>query len=291
MTVCICGLCEEDGEPKIVIASDRMITTGAAGRIEYEHTGSKIVPLRYENSFLAAGLSSGNISLIEDFYQKLNWMIEGNIRKKIKENPNLNPLQAMPIHQIVKCGVQSYQQILRETVERQVLNPLGLSLDDLKPEEEEGKALPQMIRPLIETIERKQKIVYGSLNTMIAGIDDNGGHIYSVSKGDLARHNSIGHNAIGSGAELARLALIHREYNTSCSVEDALHSVVGAKVEAEEALGVGREMDIAVITRKGLNKFDEEEVQELKEIKETVSEKEEEARVKALKEEEYIYNP
>lgn len=289
MTVCIAALCEEnkeEREPKIVVASDRMITTGVTSRIEYEHTGSKIVPLHFQNSFLGIGLSSGAVSLTEDFFQKINRGIEDFVGRQ-SEGPRA---QLPPIPIVAQIGVNSYQQIVRETIDRQVFGPFDLSLDDLKVGDDENEIHPGLLNSLIRGAVDIRDQIHQGLNIVITGIDETGGHIYTISKGDSARHNSIGYITIGSGAELARLALIHRDYDTACSVEEALHSVVSAKKQAEEAQGVGRKMDIAVISReKGMDIFDEGEVDKLSEIEERISEEEKEARENVLQDEDYTH--
>ena len=87
------------------------------------------------------------------------------------------------------------------------------------------------------------------MEVVLGGIDALGPHIYSIQNFDLDPQNTIGYHTIGSGNQPARSVFIRNEYDTNCSIDQGIISTIEAKKQAEEARGVGTEMDLAVVNR------------------------------------------
>jgi len=273
MTVGIASLCEtEDDDSKVILSADRMVTTGLVAPIEYEHTESKMLPLVEDDELVVMGVGAGSLSFIDDFFY--------NLRNKIEED-NLENVREIAVE-----STDIFKDILHETINRQVLNPLGFELSDLKNQQQFH---PQVLQSLLQDVTEKQEQVYGSLQIMLVGIDKSGGHIYSVQNGDIARHDSIGYHSIGSGTHPAHSTFISNRYDSACDINNALLSVVEAKMQAEEAQGVGRDMDIAVISKDGFEELDNGEIQKLRNIQEEIAEKQVQTRNKVINDNGYDY--
>lgn len=273
MTVGIAAVCEsEQNQPRIILAADRLVTTGMAARIEYEHTNSKMETVFVEDEITVMGVAAGSLSLADDMFYKIGGYIDNNSISSVRE--------------IVEYGVDSYHDMLKETIERQVLKPNGFTRESFNNRQQQLN--PQIAQGIYQDMLEIQNKVESSLNILIAGVDDSGAHIYSIQGGDMARFDSIGYHCVGMGAEPANSAFIRTRYNDECSVDDALLAVVDAKIQSERAQGVGREMDISVLSRGNIDQC--EDIGELRDIHEDVSDAEQEARGSVLDEKDYNFD-
>lgn len=278
MTVGIAAICEADAnDPKIVVAADRLVTSGVAARREYEHTSSKMLDVfgsDGSSSCVALGVGAGSVSLADEVFYKINHKIANNSPGNTR--------------QIAEYGVQSLQELVQESINRQVLSARGLDLNTFN--QMQGQMQPGVVEALYTEMSEKKDEVLNNVNILLAGVDGRGAHLYNILHNDFSRNDSIGYLTVGSGAEPARSTFIRNRYDDSCDVSDALLSVAEAKAQAEEAQGVGREMDIAVVHEDGRADLDDE-ASDLREIHEEIVEREREARESVLEENSYNFSP
>lgn len=283
MTVGIATVCEASGESKVIVSADRMVTSGLIGRLEYEHTNSKMVPIIENESTVAMGVVAGSLSFADEFYYK----IDSNIREKQRaENESLKT-----VRDVAEEGVNSFGEIVRESIERQTLKPYDFSLKDLKNQK---SFHPQILQGIMSDANQKKEEVFNHLHVLLAGIDETGPHIYTIQNNDIANHDSIGYVSIGSGFQPAKTTFIKNRYDRECPIEEALFSVVEAKIQAERAQGVGRDLDIAVLSLPNDNgnrvhKLPQEEVEELREIQEEILKKQEKKREDIINKKDYTF--
>ncbi|MUW14853.1 hypothetical protein GJ633_09390 [Halorubrum sp. CBA1125] len=233
MTVGIAAISQERSDPKVVLAADRMITTGQNPRIEYEHTRSKIKPI-HDNSIVSCmAIASGTVSFIEEFFTKLE-------DKFSDQDPT-------GVRQIADEARDAYTEVGRQTVENQVLEKFDLSISDLT---NGGTAFESdVLSSFLSDVADAQDDFSRQLEVLVGGVDPQGAHIFSIQGFDLNPQNTIGYHAVGSGTQPARSVFIRNEYSTDTDVSESIINTIEAKVQAEEARGVGRKMDLAVVNR------------------------------------------
>lgn len=272
MTVGIAAICEADEEPKVVIAADRLVTTGLGTRIEYEHTNSKMEEIVDTDGVRAMGVGAGALSLTDELFYKLRGELDETHDKVVRD--------------VVEKAIDASDTLLRESIERQILSPQGF--DSYEEFNKSQKTLDKgVINGIQSDIIERKKDVFRGMNVLIAGVDSEGAHLYGVRENDMARYDSIGYHVVGSGSDPATSSFIRNQYDDTCSLEDAVMSVVEAKIRAEEAQGVGRQVDIAIIDDEDVRRLPDDEIHELREVQQEITEAEKEARQDVLDEKDY----
>jgi len=276
VTVGIGAICEANSEePKVIVAADRLVTSGIAARREYEHTSSKMTGICGSDNgdpCVAVAVGAGSVSLADEVFYKTRQSVAN-------DNPNT-------VRGIAKHATKAMQEMVKETIERQVLSQYDLSLNEFN--NIQGQMNAQIVSAIYEEITSTQDEIFSQVNILFAGVDHRGAHLFTVSNNDMARHDSIGYKTVGSGAEPARSAFIRNRFDDSCEVSDALLEVTEAKIQSEEAQGVGSEMDISVLNEDGRQDLDED-VDELRDIYEEVLKAERKAREEAMEENKYTF--
>lgn len=276
MTVGIAAVCNRNGngsEPAAVLAADRLVTAGVGTRIEYEHTSSKMVEIIDNQQTVAMGVAAGSVSYADELFYKLDHKIHHQGASSVRD--------------IASYAIEAFQEIVRESMERQVLRQNGYTLHEFKQNQ---KALhPDILASIYQDMMSVRDQVVNGLNILIAGTDADGAHIYSVRNGDMARLDSIGYHAVGSGSEPANSTFIRNRYDDSCSIDDALYSVVEAKMQAERAQGVGERMDLSVIKQDLADHVDEDEVSQLRNTQKEISSEQQSVRERVIGEKDYSY--
>lgn len=233
MTVGIAAISQEGLDPKVVLAADRMITTGQNPQIEYEHTRSKIETL-HDNSIVSCmAIASGTVSFIEQFF--------------IKVEDEFSDEDPMSVKEIADKARDAYTEVGHETVENQVLEKFDLTIPELTNGETGFES--DVLSSFLSDVADAQDDFSRQLEVLIGGVDPQGAHIYSIQGFDLSPQNTIGYHAVGSGTQPARSVFIRNEYSTQTDVNRSIINTIEAKVQAEEARGVGRKMDLAVVNR------------------------------------------
>ena len=123
MTVGIAAICEANtDDPKAVVAADRLVTSGRAARREYEHTSSKMLDVfgaDGSSPCVAVGVGAGSVSLADEVFYKIDQEIASG-------SPGTT-------RQLAEFGVIALQEIVQETINRQVLSPHNLSTSQSSP--------------------------------------------------------------------------------------------------------------------------------------------------------------
>lgn len=231
MTVGIAAICQEDTTPKVVLAADRMITTGQNPQIEYEHTKSKIQTIHGDDVVTCMGIASGTVSFIEEFFKRLQ--------------DKLNEREPIDVRDIAKRGREAYTELGRDTIQHRYLDKFDIELKELANGNTELDS--GVLTSFLKDIAEGQSEFSSQLEVVIGGIDGSGAHLYSVDGFDLEPHDTIGYHAVGSGTQPARSVFIRNEYDTTCSLKEGLISAIESKSRSEEARGVGADMDLAVV--------------------------------------------
>jgi len=233
MTVGIAAICQEESDPKIVLAADRMITTGMNPRIEYEHTKSKIETVHDNDVVNCMGVASGTVTYIEQFFERLDEKIEGREPTSVKD--------------IANRAREAYVELARDVAENQVLDQFDITLSELSDLDSDQDS--ELVAGLLSDVSDVQNKFASQLEVVLGGIDGMGPHIYSIEQFDMNPQNQIGYHAIGSGDQPARSVFIRNSYDTTSDVERGILNAIEAKDRSEEARGVGSEMDLAIIER------------------------------------------
>ena len=233
MTVGIAAISQECRNPKVVLAADRMITTGQNPQLEYEHTKSKI-QIVYDNDVVSCmGVASGAVSFIEDFFYRLE--------------DKLDDSEPVSVRDIAEKARDAYTELGQDTVENQVLSQLGFELSDLSEDQEKFDS--DVLGAMLEDVAEVQNEYAQQLGVVLGGIDGFGGQIFSIENFDLNPQNTIGYHAVGSGTHPARAAFIRNGYDTKSDLQEGILNTIEAKHRSEDARGVGSEMDLAVVTQ------------------------------------------
>jgi len=278
MTVGIAAICEANtDDPKAIVAADRLVTSGIAARREYEHTSSKMLDVFGADGSapcVAVGVGAGSVSLADEVFYKTNSKIANN-------SPGTT-------RQIAEFGVEALQEVVQETINRQVLSSHGLDLQSFN--QLQGQMNPNVVQGIYQEMMEKKEEVLGQVNILLAGVDGDGAHLYNILHNDMSRNDSIGYLTVGSGGEPANSTFIRNRYDDTCSLNDALVSVTEAKAQAEEAQGVGQEMDIAILSDQGRHDLSDDELDELRQIHDEVVEAEREARKDIIEDNDYSFS-
>lgn len=231
MTVGIAAICQEDKDPHVVLAADRMITTGVKPRIEYEHTESKIQTIHDNEVVNCMGVASGTVTYIEEFFDRLDEKLEGTEPTSVKD--------------IAQRARDAYTELAQDTAENTVLDQLDISLSELSDLDEDRDS--DVVASLLSDVADHQNDFANQLEVLLGGVDGLGAHLYSVEQFDLNPQNTIGYHAVGSGTQPAQSVFIRNSYDTSANVKRGILNVIEAKDRSEQARGVGTEMDLAII--------------------------------------------
>ena len=228
MTVCVGAICS--GGKAVVVAADRMITFGAPMNVQAEGAVRKILPLTDSCLLLFSGPGPDGEEVTK------------NTRARIQSAPHKD------VRSIAAIAATTYQEHKRKRVEDTYLRPLlGVDFAGFQTLVA-GSASSQVLGQLVGMIMQHNL----GLDLMIAGCDDDGGHLAVVTHpGYVLPVDLVGYNAIGSGGLHAavRLSLSHQTNGTE--LPETVHNVYESKVASEVAPGVGTATDIAIITAKG----------------------------------------
>lgn len=267
MTVGIAVISQESSGPKVVLAADRMITTGRSPRIEYEHTKSKIQTIHDDEVVSCMGVASGTVSFIEEFFHRLE--------NELSETEPLN------VRDVAEKAREVYTELGQDTVQNQVLDKLDIDLSDLSENKHDYDS--DVLSSLLSDVNEAQENFASQLEALIVGVDGFGGHIFSIQGFDMDPQNNIGYHAVGSGTQPARSVFIRNEYSTEESVDRAILNTIEAKHRSEEARGVGTEMDIAIVNQPAADAdccevIDDSDKKEWEEVYQDIVDAEQEAR-------------
>ncbi len=232
MTICLGVLSPGDGA--VVAVADRMVTGGPT-TVEFEHEGSKIEHLTGN----CVALTAGDALVSNPFFRR--------VRAKIKSLAGSTE-EATGVDAIAGIVRDMFAEERMRRAELLHLKGRGTTLGEFYSRyvNEWPGALAQGIDGEI------QKTEFG-IDIVIAGVDSEP-HLYSVSHpGELTAWDGLGFCAIGSGAPLASLECIASCSGPAKNMNLAVYVAGMAKLAAEAHPGVGKNTDMVIITKQGVN--------------------------------------
>jgi len=241
MTVCIGAIC--GNKNSVVIAADRMVTLQLPPT-EFEHTASKIDVLTDKSLFLSAGLV----------------LPATEIHKRA--STKLKTEKITSIEEIARIVCEVYKEYRAEKVEEAWLIPRKLTLNSFY-NERKSQDLPKELSFALDS----QMIKFNlGVEIMIAGVDEAGGHIYTVlNPGVYNCHDKIGFVAIGSGSMHATSTFISNNYSIRFNLNNGAYCVFESKFSAERSPGVGADTDMAIVTNQTTKFLEQGEIVSLRE--------------------------
>lgn len=248
---------DSPGDRAVVLVADRMVTTGA---VEHEHADGKLEEVSVGNPAVAA-VAAGTLSYADELYYRV-----GN--RVIGEGPDT-------VQEVGHLFVDEIHNIVRDEANNRILSDYSLSLNQLT---NEGVPLSDgVVGELMEAVTNLKDEIHNGTNLLLAGVDDeHGAQILELRNGSIVRHRSLGYHCIGSGAGSARLTFMRNGYDPE-DLEDALLLAADAKNQAGEAQGVGRKMDVAIVSDR-VDELDPAEANEIQDLIEDVRDAEQTAR-------------
>ena len=244
MTICLAGICQEDGQQYAVVAADRMVTLG--GFIEFEHG----VPKMAHPSAQAVVMVAGDTLVGTRLAREVSEALDGAVPR----TPGIARDLAM-----------KYSEVRTQALETQILSTRGLTLQMYYGAHQ---SLNQQITMMLDQQMNQYNL---GVELLLAGVDQDGAHIFSVHNpgGAELQHDVIGYAAIGSGAIHAVQSMIGFKHSSSAGLRETIFRAYSSKRRAEVAPGVGEETDIAVVSLDGVRWLTKENQQHLSELYET----------------------
>lgn len=238
MTICIATIAQfqpaklPDGtlppqEPIIIAAADRMITRG-----QREYQLNDQTKGYYLTPHIMALISGFGDPLFEVCWRSQVILKERDITL---------------VNEAANVVADEFMKYRNAQNQRRVLGPWHLDFDGyLKGQQDMD----------IGFIQRREDELYDRDydlgDILVAGVDENGGHVYQVNDPGIAETRGLtGYGAIGSGAEFAEPSFMSVGYTQFFNWVPSLALVHSSKRRSEVASGVGRGTDIWWITRPG----------------------------------------
>jgi len=241
MTVGIGAICRAENGPQVVISADRMVTVGAGSGIEYEDTDSKIEVVTETDGMVCVAVGSGSLNFIDEVLDRLQ-------DKMISDPPT-------DVSGVVSLAGESFREMERDTIDRNVLSQYGLSVEELSDSDSD---IPRQFQAeILENIEGVRSTLRDSVNIMLGGVSNGDAELHSGSN-DFNAFTSTGYATIGSGSQSAQLSFIRNRYDPDdATLPEATFTVAEAKVQAEERQGVGQDMDMITVSSDGVEKIED----------------------------------
>lgn len=192
MTICVGSISRNDDgrEQYAVVSSDRMATLSLPS-IEWEQNLPKTTKIS-ENCVVSTAGSAIAFSSILRMAQ-----------------PEIDKKGDVDIATVVEILRKSYERVRKKKLEEEITSKIGLSLAEFYSNQ--GSISPQIIGKVFDAM---AKYDY-NLELLVAGVDDEGPHIYRISNpGRADCFDSIGYHAIGVVSctpclRLLQMILIH----------------------------------------------------------------------------------
>jgi hypothetical protein len=249
VTVCVVGLFNWNygtlQAPVIgkvaITASDRKIT---AGNVEYE-------PSQLKMSFMtrrACILISGDYSLHSEALYETN--------KQVKADASIAP------HNLALIYGRAIQNIKRREAEDIFLAPIGMNTDTFVAQQRD------FTEGFIEKITHQLQTYEGEdVEALVVASDGENANLHSInSRGSVSVMNDIGFAAIGIGAWHAKSRLMEVGYVNNWFFAPALAAIFAAKCAAETAPGVGKDTDMHLVFKNGVEQIPSDLFGKLKEL-------------------------
>jgi hypothetical protein len=223
VTVCIAALCLNG--TLLIGASDRMLTAGDI--IEYEPEQTKIIALTNSIVIMCAGDAALQTELIQQ--------VSRDVDARIKSSPE----NWWAIRDVAFLYNRYYNLELKRRAESAVLAPLGLNSATFI--QSQARMSASLVSKLASEI---LNFAMPDTETIFAGVDSTGAHIYVAAGPNLSCHDTSGFATIGGGSWHANSEFMFAGHHRAKPGPDTMFRVFSAKKRAEVAPGVGKVTDM-----------------------------------------------
>jgi hypothetical protein len=242
MTVCaavkyLAKATSEEKKYLLLTISDRMQTVGD---IEFEQPShTKVYGLAPAN---AVCIGSGNTHTIRT--------LAINTLQQLQREHQENGSSSVGIGKVARAYAQQFASLRRYRAEQLHLAPLGLTTESF------ATHMPDMAAAgLVEKMAAEQI----GVTAIIAGVDSDGPHIYTVGGWDAywremayeVCHDAMGFTVIGAGAGPLESLFLSHNFDPAWGIMETLLLLYSGKKKAEAAAGVGPVTDIMVFSEQG----------------------------------------
>jgi hypothetical protein len=209
-------------------ASDRMVT---AGDIEFEPAQTKLWHLTTSMVALNAG---------EDMAMQM--VILQDVQDEIGKQIAAEPAKWLKVRDIAEIYMHAFNRERLRRSSSEILAPLGLDHQSflLSQQNMDPDLINQLATELIN-------FETPHLETIFAGVDETGPHLYIASDNHISCRDSVGFAAIGAGSGHANSQFMFAKHTKFKPIPETLLLTYSAKKRAEIAPGVGIETDMFTI--------------------------------------------
>jgi 20S proteasome alpha/beta subunit len=205
----------------IVGASDRMLTSGD---IEFEPLQTKIYLLSDKVVAMTAGDAAAQITIFSETHNDIS--NRGLVR----------------VGEMAESWAGHFAEYRLRRNEAAILRPLGLDFKKLLAR------MGELPNELVLRLQGEMRMRKLDAQTIIAGVDEDGAHLYVVADpGTSICYDSIGFAAIGYGEWHARSQFMFNQYTKDWPFARTLLLTYSAKKRGEVAPGVGKTTDMFTI--------------------------------------------
>jgi len=228
MTVCIAAIYNKG----IVAITDMQRTDMVSGQI-HEAPVSKI----YQFSPKIIALFAGDLSLQSELCEDATRILQERF-----------PTDDFTVKTVLECFIDAHKEARQQRISINILGDYGLTWDEYK---EGQKRRSGIVNDAI--LRRIESFVmpWGEdpFETIIAGIDEEGSHIWLVTPGDKRHCSDVAFAAIGSGALVADWEMKKALYSKHLPLHEATFVAFTAKARAEIFEGVGSPTVVSAINQ------------------------------------------
>lgn len=231
VTVCVAAMCRSPlkGKPFVILgAADRMLTVGST--VEFEPPQTKIVNLTSCIKAMTAGDAGIQAEICNRAF--------GDVNRRIQ----VEPKNWWLVRDVAQLWSDYYQQLRFDQAEAAILKTVGLDRSTFISRQRE--LAPELVRQLKAELDSFE---IGAADTIIAGVDATGAHIYTVSDSIIVCHDLSGFVAVGIGGSHAQSEFMFAKHTKHKMLPETCLLTYAAKKRAEVAPGVGEVTDMFMI--------------------------------------------
>jgi 20S proteasome alpha/beta subunit len=281
MTVGIGAICDAGThESKVVLSSDRLVTTLQQSRIEHERPETKLIKFgtNLSNTHLV-GVVAGSVQLGET--------LQDQIRREIQAFVSENDEEPW-VSTAADLAGAAYQKVVQNRIENRVLRSYGLSLEDLS---RQHQFQDSFLNDILAEVDALRNEIHQNLTLLLGGVGFQGPGIFLVATNDVLPQNGMGYAAIGSGTQPAESEFIKTQYVKSEDLNTAFATIAAAHHQAKKASGVGGEPDIIVVDSNGVHEVDKSTRDDLMDRQEKIATKQQNKKDKILSNDTINWSP
>ncbi len=223
VTVCIAALCNNG--TVLIGASDRMMT--GEDMIEYEPNQTKLFVLTKSLVVMFAGSTSLQIDILQ--------RVQQDVEARVAASPD----DWWSVRDVAFLYNKYYNEEKSRRAESSLLAPLGLNNRSFL--KSSLTMSPSVVKQLTEEIVNFEM---PETETIFAGVDQTGAHIYVATGPNISCHDLAGFAAIGGGSWHANSQFMFGAHSRFSAGPESLFLTYYAKKRAQIAPGVGEKTDM-----------------------------------------------